>query len=430
MKILTRALAAGAVAAVTIGLAACSGPATPEPSGSTSTGTSAGSQPSGTVTGIFDIQYKKALEPIVADFEAKYPGVKVEINYQGGDVGSVIQTQLQANTAPDVLLAFPGGDVNSNSLNVVPLAAQGRIVELTADWQKDIPDLWKSAVEYQDKLYAFPGAVQPLAAIYNQTLLDEYSLKVPTTMDEVIQLCSDAKAKGVYAYAQGLGDTSAGPQMLSFAQTATLVYGTNPTWDQGLATGANSYVGSGWQQQFELYNQMFKAGCFGEGALGRSRTQGQESVAQRKALGVVDVGAVLAGIKAANAKDSFVITSMPADNTGTTFISSLPIYTLTVNAKAKNADAAKAFVVFAGEQEESAKYAEGFNAVPLIPNPGFTPSAELKGFADLVQANKTAQLASLQPEVQTTLNTGVQSMLLGKETPEGLAKKMQDAYSK
>jgi hypothetical protein len=68
--------------------------------------------------------------------------------------------------------------------------------------------------------------------------------------------------------------------------------------------------------------------------------------------------------------------------------------------------------------------------VPLIPNSTFQPPAALKDFSDLVQANKTAMIASLQPEVQTALNTAVQSLLLGSDTPASAAQKMQAAYKK
>ena len=422
MRIHRTATAVAAAVAAALALSACS---STSPSVSSS-----GGAVSGTVTGVFDSQYKAALDPIVTAFEKKYPGTKVKINYQGGEVGSAILTQLQAGTAPDVMLSFPGGDAASNSLNVTPLAAKGLIAQITPDWASQVPETWKSQVFYKDKLYAFPGAVQPLSAIYNKTLLDEKGLKVPTTLDEVYKLCSDAKAAGVYAYAQGLGEASAGPQMLSFGQTASLIYGPHPTWDAGLATGKATYPNSGWQQQFTIYEKMNKAGCFGDGAMGRSRTQGQEAVAQRQALGLVDVGAVLASIKASDTKDDFVVTGIPATNDGKTYVTALPVYTLTVNAKAKNLAAAKAFVEFAGEPEQSAAYAKGFNAVPLIPNSAFQPPAALKDFSDLVQANKTAMIASLQPEVQTALNTAVQSLLLGSDTPASAAQKMQAAYKK
>ncbi|BEP13978.1 extracellular solute-binding protein [Acidothermaceae bacterium B102] len=423
---------AAASAAATSGGAGASsaGSSSAAPSSSAPTSAAVKANISGTIKGIYDTQYKAALDPIVADFEKQYPNVKVDITYQGGDLGTAIMTELQAGTAPDILLTFPGGQPADTSDNVIPLAHQGRILPFTADWSSQVPALWQPSVEYQGKLYAFPGAVQPLSAMYNQSLLTKLGLSVPTTLDEVYKLCADAKSKGVYAYAQGLGDTSAGPQMLSFGQMAPLLYAQTPTWDAGLATGKVSYTSSPWVTQFQVYEQMFKDGCFGNGALGRTRVQGQNAVAKRQALGLVDVGAVLAGIKASDPNDTFVVSAIPASNSGSNAITALPGYVLTVNAKSKNPAAAQAFLAFAGEPAESGKYAKGFGSVPLVPNTQYQVPAELKDFADAVNAGKVASLASLQPEVQTTLNTAVQSMLLGKLTPQGVAQKMQSSYSK
>ena len=68
--------------------------------------------------------------------------------------------------------------------------------------------------------------------------------------------------------------------------------------------------------------------------------------------------------------------------------------------------------------------------VPLIPNASYKAPAELEAFSKLVQEDKTAPLANVQPTVQTALNTSVQSMLLGNDTPKSAAQKMQDAYTK
>jgi raffinose/stachyose/melibiose transport system substrate-binding protein len=424
MKIRNIGVATGALTVVALALTGCSG------SGSGDSSTGSGDALSGTLTGIFDAQYKAALEPIVANFEKENPDVDVQIDYQGGDLGAIILTQLQGGTAPDVLLSFPGGTEGTAADNVIPLAAGGLIAPIEPDWADQIPAAWENQFVYDGQVFAFPGAVQPLTAIYNQTMLDELGLTAPTTLDEVYTFCADATAKGVYAYSQGLGDTPAGPQMLSFGQTASLVYGPTPDWDSQLAAGDVTYPGSGWETQFEIYQKMYDAGCFGEGSLGRSRTQGQDAVAARQALGLVDVGAVLAGIQTANTEDEFVIATMPATEDGTSYITSLPIYSLTVNAKAKNLAAAKAFVEFAGEPEQSALYATGFDMVPLMPNDAYEPPAALADFATLVNDGKTALLANVTPEVQVALNTGVQSMLLGEDTPASLAQKMQDAYNK
>ena len=416
-------------AAATLTLTACL-PGGDSGSTSTSAPPSVGAEVSGDLTGVFSSQFKDTYEKIANDFMAKNPNVKVKFNYQGGDISSVVMTQLQAGTAPDILTSFPGGDAKDNADNVVPLAAQGRIAPLNVTWADQISEAWASNFSHEGKLYAYPGAFQPLSAIYNQTKLDEVGLKIPTTLDEVYQFCADAKAKGVYAYGQGLGEAAAGPQMLSFAQNATLIDGPNPDFVKQLAAGETTYPNSPWVDQFTIYDKMFKEGCFGEGSLGRSREQGSTAVASGKALGIVDVGAVLAGMQKSAPDASFVIAPMPATNDGTTFITALPGYVTTINAEAKNPAAAQAFLEFMGTPEASLTYAEGFASVPVLPNDLYKPPAELKVFSEMITAGKYAPLPTLQTEVQSVLNQQLQAMFLGKATPQDVAQKMQDAYKK
>lgn len=415
-------LGVATVLVATTALAGCSG--SPAPAASDGS-------VSGTLTGVFDVTFKDTIEEIVANFEKEYPDVKVEFNYQGGDVGGLISTQLQANTAPDILLTFPGGDAGSGAnVNVVTLASQGKLMDLSDQaWTDDVPEVWKSEVDYEGKTYAYPGAAQPLAAIYNQDALDDAGLEIPETLSDVYQLCEDAAADGKYAYAQGLGETLAGPQMLSFGQTASLVYGPDPDFKAQLDDGTTTYQDSAWVDQFEIYQKMFDKGCFGEGALGRDRKQGGDAVAAGQAFGIVDVGAAKSAMVAANPDAQFVVAGIPASDDGDLYVTALPGYTVAANAAAKNPAAAAAFMEFLAEPAQSVIYANGFSSVPIIPNDEYTAPADLAPFAELLASGQYAKLPNLgAPEVQVALNEGVQSLLLGDDTPESVAKKMQDAF--
>lgn len=416
-RVLTVAVALTAVGA----LSACTGGSAPANDDGTV---------SGTLTGFYDIGYKEGLDEIIANFEAKYPDVKVEMNYQGGDINPLISAQLQAGTAPDLLLAYPGGTPGSTAYpGVVTLASQNRLMPVSdATWTSEVPDAWRDGViDYEGETYGYPGAVQPLAAIYNQNTLDDLGLEVPTTLDEVLTLCADAEAAGVYAYAQGLGEVAAGPQMLSFAQTASLIYGPNPGFDAEVVDGSATYSDSPWVDQFGIYKEMFDQGCFGDGALGRTRQQGAEAVASGQALAQVDVGGQKAQMQEVAPDARFLIAAIPATNDGDNYITALPGYAMAVNAQAKNPTAAKAFLDFLAEPEQSVIYAEMFSSVPIIPNDKFEAPADLADFAELVASGSYAKLANLTSESQVALNEGVQALLLGNASPSDVAERMQSA---
>ncbi|WP_020639987.1 ABC transporter substrate-binding protein [Amycolatopsis balhimycina] len=412
---------AGLFLAAGLSLTACSTSSSPD-AASASDG-----RVGGTLTVIYDATFKSALQPVITGFEQKYPGTKVDVNYVGGDVGNLISTQIQAGTAPDVFLTFPGG---GNAMGVQTLASQGRLLDLSGSpWVPQIPKLWRDNMQYQGKTYAYPGTLQGLGGIYNTSKLKELGLAIPRTWSQVLQLCGSAKAKGVYAYAQALNDAS-GPQMLYLALTGTLVYGPHPDFAKQLAGKETTIPASPWKAALEKYKQMNDAGCFGEGALGRSGPQANNEVAAGKALSVVSVGAVIAPLKQAAPKSEFTIAALPAtDNPGDTYFDALPGYTLSANANAKNPATAKAFLDLLAQPQYINQYAAGFASVPVIPDAGFKPPAVLEEFNKAVADGKIALLADWpNPRVNDVAQQGVQGIVLGKDTVDGVLKKMQEAY--
>ncbi|MFF4028808.1 ABC transporter substrate-binding protein [Streptomyces sviceus] len=414
--------AVGFLLAASLSLTACS---------TSSSGSGASSAPNGrvggTLTMIYDATFKAALEPVIKAFEQKYPGTKVDVNYVGGDVASLTSTQIQAGTAPDVFLTFPGG---GNAMGVQTLASQGRLLDLSdSPWAADIPKAWKSDMQYKQKTYAYPGTLQGLGGIYNETKLKELGLKIPRTWTDVLGLCKGAKGKGVYAYAQGFNDPS-GPQMIYLALTGTLIYGPNPDFEDRLKDKTATIPDSPWKEALEKYKEMNDSGCFGDGAMGRSAAQGQDQVAAGKALGIVGVGAALAPLEKAAPKSEFAIAALPAtDNPGDTYFDALPGYTISANANAKNPAAAKAFLNLLAEPEHINAYAKGYASVPVIPNAGFKPPAVLEGFNKAVVDGKTARLAGWpNANVNQVAQQGVQAILIGKDSVDGVLKKMQEAY--
>jgi raffinose/stachyose/melibiose transport system substrate-binding protein len=381
----------------------------------------------GTLTVVYDATFRTALEPVVEAFEQKYPGTTVDVNYIGGDVENLMLTQIQAGTAPDVFLSFPG---SGETMTIESLASQGYLLDLSdSPWVADIPPALQEDMEYQGRTYAYPGTLQGLGGIYNQTRLQELGLQIPRTWTDVMELCESARDAGGYAYAQALNDPS-GPQMLYLALTGTLVYGPNPDFSTQLEEGETSIPESPWREAVEKYAEMNDAGCFGEGVLGRSSAQANNEVAAGEAAALVSVGANLAPIKDAAPDSEFTVAALPAtDNPDDTYFTALPGYTLSVNAEAENPTAAKAFLDLLAEPEHINQYADGFASVPAIPNDSFRPPATLVEFNEAVADGRTAQLADWpNPMVNDVAQQGVQALLLGDDTVDDVLEEMQEAF--
>jgi raffinose/stachyose/melibiose transport system substrate-binding protein len=411
-----------AVTAAALALSGCSG------GGDESAAPSNGAI-GGKVTVVFDATFKRALDPVVQAFEKKYPGTKVDVNYMGGDISAVVLTQLQAGTAPDIFITFPGGTPGAGGgTGTVTLASQQRVLDLSdSPWASAVPKTWKSDVEYEGKTYAYPGALQGLGATYNATKLQELGLSIPKTWSEVLSLCDAAKSKGIYAYGQGLSDAG---HMIYLALSSTLIYGPTPDFDQQQLDGKVTFDGSPWKEVFEKYVEMNKRGCFGDGAVGRSSQQGLDAVAAGKALGVVSVGAVLSILRASAPNNKYTLAALPAtDSPDETYMPALPGYTISLNAQSKNPATAKAFLDVLAEPENINNYAAGFESIPVIPNGKFKAPDTLAAFNDAVVKGKSTKIPNWPTaELQTQAMQEVQSVLLGRESIDTALNKLQKTF--
>ncbi|MET8208883.1 extracellular solute-binding protein [Streptomyces sp. NPDC005373] len=417
--------AVGCAVVAGLSLAACS--TSPDSGGSPGSTSTASGDIKGKLTVLYDKSFQSALDPVAKAFERKYPGTKVDVNYVSGDVSNLISNQIQAGTAADVFITQPG---SGGAMNVHTLAPQGSVRDLSdAPWVADIPKLWRGDMAYKGKTYAYPGTIQGLGGIYNLTKMKELGLKVPTTWGQVLGLCKSAKEHHVYAYAQGFNDP-AGPQMVYLALAGSLVYGPTPDFSTRVKEKKTSIPASPWKEVLTKYKQMNDAGCFGEGAMGRTRPQGGTELAAGKALGMIEVGAGLAPVQLQAPKSKFTVAALPAtNNPADNYFTALPGYTLSANAKAKNPGAAKAFLNLLAEPKNINRYAEGYASSPLIPNDDFKAPATLGDFDKAVADGKAAKLADWpNPKVNEVAQQGVQAIFLGKDSVDGVLKKMQNAY--
>lgn len=420
------AVAVASGAAMMLALAGC----TPS---SSNGGTPSDGAVSGPLEVLYDSGYKTALEPVVASFKEQYPDVDLKVNYAGSDVLSVVSTQAQAGNLPDIFLTVPGPP-GGGGFTVGTLASQGYLLDLTNEaWASEVPDTWKGAVGLDEKIYAYPGTLQGLGGIYNTTKIDELGLKIPTTWTEVIDFCKDAKKARVYAYAQGLND-AAGPQMIYLALSGTLVYGPDPDWAQQMKDGDTTFDDSGWRDIFEKYKEMNDAGCFGDGALGRDRTQGGQEVAAGNALAMVDVGAAVSGLQTQAPDSEFIQYALPAtDDPSETYFPAAPGYTISANAKTENPAAVKAFLDVLAQPENINAYAGGFASVPAIPNDAYEPPANLAPFNEAIADGKFTDYSNTgfpNADVGVVAQAQVQQIFLGTQTVDGALAEMQAAFER
>ena len=126
---------------------------------------------------------EEGFKSVVADFEAKYPDIKVNAQQvpppSKGDYYTKIQTRIAGDDAPDVFRV--------QYQKIGEFASQEALLDVTDVFAPE-KDQYNSslitAVTYNDKIFGLPHHTDTLAVFYNKTYLDKLGIKPPEKMEE------------------------------------------------------------------------------------------------------------------------------------------------------------------------------------------------------------------------------------------------------
>lgn len=302
---------------------------------------------------------------VVELFEAKYPDVTVEMTISP-QVGEMIKPQVVAGNVPDFLSLNAG----ESSGVVDSLLKENGLLELTDVFEeilegeteplKDmfIPGLVGSNITspYGDgKIYLAPFNSGPMGLVYNKTLFDEKGWEIPTTWDEFIALGEVAKndtymvgdkevtGRALLAYA-GIH-----PQyMRSFLFPAV----AQKNGVESLTAFSNYEEGSvNTPEAVEYLNKLQEIADLGylmEGTVALNHTQSQTDMMLGKALFIPCGVWIENEMKDAPREEGFEfgMMALPVLEEGDTQYVPTSYEQFSIPAKAKNPEAAKAFLKF------------------------------------------------------------------------------------
>ena len=148
------------------------------------------------------------LEAYIAEFEAMYPNIHVEYTSVGSydDVRDQISTEITVGGQPNIAYCYPDHVALYNLAKAVrPLDAfiesdaeitradgSTEIMGLTAEQKADfIEGYYNEGLQFGDgKMYTMPFSKSTEVLYYNKTFFEENGLAVPTTWDEMEELCA------------------------------------------------------------------------------------------------------------------------------------------------------------------------------------------------------------------------------------------------
>ena len=383
----------------------------------------------GTLTLAATSNEKAALDVVVPAFEEANPDIDVEYTTSGLDeYQTTTRTQLSSGTASDIVFVWPG----TGNPMTVDTVGSGGFVEDISDHVGDLPAGITQVMEGDGAVYGAPVSFSGIGAVYNTTAMEEAGLTAPTTRTELFEFCEAAQAAGKPAFALG-AQTNWVTQLVNYALTPTLVYGSNPDFAENMAAGEATFADSGWEDAMDQYLEMQEAGCFQDNPLGTDYERSLTMVAQGEALGVVQVNSAVPQITG-QAPEGTELNMLPlpaTDDPEETRMAGAAGSAYAVNAASENKESALKFIDFIQSPEGMNLYAGTNAALPAIPNDEFETHPALTVLQEYQQEGKTDPfMDQLWPNarVQQTHFAVVQELLGGQTTVQDALAQMDDAY--
>ena len=154
---------------------------------------------------------RAVLDAFIVEFNKLYPNIKVEHEQVGGyeDVRDQIKTELTVGNQPNIAYCYPDhvalynvakavvtlDDLIASDITVTRADGTTEKLGLTAEQQADfIEGYYNEGKEFGDnKMYTLPFSKSTEVLYYNKTFFEEHDLKVPTTWDEMEEVCAEIK---------------------------------------------------------------------------------------------------------------------------------------------------------------------------------------------------------------------------------------------
>lgn len=129
-----------------------------------------------------------AVNQILDKFMEENPGVEISYATQESDYEQLMKARMASNDLPD-LFATHGWSVVRYSEYLRPLNDQ--------PWYDTVQDSFRSIIENEQKeIFILPINIDQGGLFYNEGLLKELGAEVPTTWNEMLEICEKGKAKG------------------------------------------------------------------------------------------------------------------------------------------------------------------------------------------------------------------------------------------
>lgn len=355
---------------------------------------------------------------LIAEFEAKHPGVKVRwVDVPWTAMQSKILTAVSAGTAPDV--------VNLNPDFALQLAAKNAWLNLNdyvpaAVRQAYLPNIWQ-ATTLNGQSFAVPWYLTSRVSIYNKALLQAAGVETPPqTYAELAAVAKAVKEKtGKYAFFITMVPEDSAELMESMVQMGVTLVD---------AEGRAAFNSPEGKAAFQYWLDLYRQGLLPPQVLTEGHRQGIE-LYQSGQTALLMTSPEFLNTIATNAPTIAAVSAVAPQLTGKTGKKNVAVMNLLVPRQTQHPELAVEFALFVTNNENQLAFAKAANVLPstqaALADPYFQAVGEAATPVERARALSAAQLPQAQvlvppvrdiKELQRLLYENLQAVLLERKT--------------
>ncbi|MEK8130362.1 extracellular solute-binding protein [Paenibacillus filicis] len=202
------------------------------------------------------------MKKIVADYQAKNPNIKVELDSLNTDQQKLkLKTQAASKEVPDITVVNPAAQMK-------PFVDAGLFAPLNdMVAQNGLKDTFQSGIldwyTFNNNIYALPDGNNIGVVYYNKDLFQQAGVEVPKTFEEMVDAVKKLKAKNIQPFTIGEKDSWTGSFLFM-----NILLRTNggPGFLQSVVDGKKTFTDAAFTDAVDSFQDLVQAGAFQEGA--------------------------------------------------------------------------------------------------------------------------------------------------------------------
>lgn len=287
----------------------------------------------------------KPFEQLVAMFSKQHPEYDVTVNVVAHeDFKILLRTWLNSADAPDVV-TWMGGE-RMRYFARKDLLAPVDAVYTPSGFDNQVAPAFRNACSFNGKLYLVPRDFEWWAVYYRKSIFEKHKIPVPQTWPEFLDACDKLKKAGLTPIA--IGTKNIWPAAGWFGVFNLRVNGLD--FYQDLCDGTIAYTDPRLKNAMDYWKVLLERGCF----LDNHSSYGWREAAAfiyRGEAAMMLMGSFITDDIPASLADDFDFFRFPVIRKDVGLVEQVPVNGFMIPARAKNKDAAVAFLKFMASKE-------------------------------------------------------------------------------